>query len=653
VALLLPLGFFLLLIPWVRRFQGRGSLAAGGWEGSLLLAAAFWGAFHALTLEALSALRAIRPTPVLVMWLAADLALGVPLVWQISRLRLRWPRLATPEWVFVLLVSLVLAALLLVAWVAPPNNSDSLLYHMARVVHWAQNASLRHYGTAYGHQLWNPPFAETVILTLRSLWGDDRPANLVQWSALVGVLVGVSGMARLLGLGRGGRLLAVAFAVSLPMALLQATSTQNDLVTGFWLVAAAFLVMLDRQGTLGRVERLALGAALGLGLLTKGTFYVYGGVIGGWFVITRPWRGQAGRAALQVVAIGAVVLLLNAGHWSRNLAVGGTPLGPPEWLGGHGTLSLASLKPRVAAYPPRLLRSLAPHLAGPWPEYNAAIEAGVREAYRVFGVEVNAPIVVWAWNHEDYAGNPLHLLLVAGTTLGLALSPQARRTGVLGLAAAAATAYLLMVLMLPPAITTVGVRLHLPLFLLWAPAFAAVVSAWLPRRAAALVAIGLVLLALPWLLFNATRPLIGMRPEPAGPEVPCLGPLGCTRVGSVLTQPQADLVFAQLRDAQAGYTAAAAAVRESSCRRIGLRIDSSDPEYALWWLLDAPQSGFRLETIYTTPELEPLIDRSFRPCAIVCTICGGRTQLHGLELGFASGSVRLFLGDGFTWDEDG
>jgi hypothetical protein len=37
----------------------------------------------------------------------------------------------------------------------------------------------------------------------------------------------------------------------------------------------------------------------------------------------------------------------------------------------------------------------------------------------------------------------------------------------------------------------------------------------------------------------------------------------------------------------------------------------------------------------------------------VCTICGERTRLHGLDLLHREGDVSLFSGGGFTWDEDG
>jgi hypothetical protein len=89
-------------------------------------------------------------------------------------------------------------------------------------------------------------------------------------------------------------------------------------------------------------------------------------------------------------------------------------------------------------------------------------------------------------------------------------------------------------------------------------------------------------------------------------------------------------------------------LKSSGCQQIGLRIDSSDLEYLFWWLLDAPQSGMHLETLYTFPELERYIDPAFTPCAIICTICDDRTSLHGLTLDGDYSKVKLFTGSEFT-----
>jgi hypothetical protein len=150
----------------------------------------------------------------------------------------------------------------------------------------------------------------------------------------------------------------------------------------------------------------------------------------------------------------------------------------------------------------------------------------------------------------------------------------------------------------------------------------------------------LLLAALPWVLFNNTRPLIGRTPWP-------------TRVGSILTTSQADLMFAAAPRLQSPYEQAVQAVEVHACQSVGLRIDSGHLEYLFWWLFGAPESGTRIETIYTLPRLEPLLNADFRPCAVICTICGDRTRLHGLPLvaGLNEG-VSVFAGDGFTWDPD-
>jgi hypothetical protein len=93
-------------------------------------------------------------------------------------------------------------------------------------------------------------------------------------------------------------------------------------------------------------------------------------------------------------------------------------------------------------------------------------------------------------------------------------------------------------------------------------------------------------------------------------------------------------------------------VHRSGCDRVGLRLDSHDLEYAYWWLLDAPQSGIRVENIDPPAHLERYIDPEFRPCAIICMVCGGRDRFHRLGLAFSQGEVSVFLGEGYTPAED-
>ena len=75
------------------------------------------------------------------------------------------------------------------------------------------------------------------------------------------------------------------------------------------------------------------------------------------------------------------------------------------------------------------------------------------------------------------------------------------------------------------------------------------------------------------------------------------------------------------------------------------RADRADRGWAEAFLLAAAASA-------TLAVLLAEILRAF-PCAIICTVCGGRTRLHGLDLAAQTGGMKLFVGEGFTWDEDG
>jgi hypothetical protein len=112
--------------------------------------------------------------------------------------------------------------------------------------------------------------------------------------------------------------------------------------------------------------------------------------------------------------------------------------------------------------------------------------------------------------------------------------------------------------------------------------------------------------------------------------IQCLA--GCT-TGSILNEPPEKTMFAVWGIIGDAYIEAIQKVKETGCKDIGLKLDSSDLEYAYWYLLGAPQNGMRLETIVTFPELERYLDPSYKPCAIICTTCGnGLKTLNGLNL---------------------
>src|SRR5439155_14043743 len=77
-----------------------------------------------------------------------------------------------------------------------------------------------------------------------------------------------------LGAGPRAQALSALFCATIPMGILQATSTQNDYVLAFWLVCLAFTLLAALAEPANPLYLIGVGASLGLALLTKGTAYV-------------------------------------------------------------------------------------------------------------------------------------------------------------------------------------------------------------------------------------------------------------------------------------------------------------------------------------------------------------------------------------------
>ncbi|MDV3000432.1 MAG: hypothetical protein N5P05_002038 [Chroococcopsis gigantea SAG 12.99] len=143
-------------------------------------------------------------------------------------------------------------------------------------MHWIQNQNLAHYPTYYSAQLVHPPFAEVAIMHLQILSGGDRFANWVQWLAMINSIIGVSLVAKELGAKEEGQLFASAFCASIPMGILQASSTQNDYVVAFWILCLAYYTLaLVSKSHISYPTILAVASSLGLALYTKSSAYVF------------------------------------------------------------------------------------------------------------------------------------------------------------------------------------------------------------------------------------------------------------------------------------------------------------------------------------------------------------------------------------------
>lgn len=685
----LPFLVFLLLAGTLLGWTRADRLSTLGLGEALLPSAVFCGAAVVISTEALSLVHGLNTAAIAVVWAALGIGIGLR-GWRSGALRSAWGMLKSIpiafsrwEWALLCGMGLLGSTLLLVAWISPPNNVDSLLYHVIRTAHWAQDQSLEHYATARQNQLLKPIWAETAILHLRLLWGSDRPSNLVQWSSMMLSVFGVAVLAARLGASRTGQIVAAAFAMTLPAGVLQSSSTQNDYVVALWTVCTAHYVLTSRTRDLTRLEFLGLGLVLGIGFLTKGTFYVYAPPLMLWYFLSRLRRRGPRPFLIEGATLVLIAAALNAGFWARNIQTYGGPYGPSDFLqrnlwirflptppaavseaeigevgepdaigviGAGESEAEAPAPPAEAGGGPfrslaqwagRVARTAAFNLVTPSRRVNDLVRVGFARFPGVFDDHFLGQWDNVAWSHEDTAPNTLHMaiafLSIAGAFL-VASGPE--RVGIRKYALVVLAMFGMIPIVIGHGPSIWGMRYQLPFFVMAAPVVGGVWTSGRRAWPAPVLGIGLLIGALPWLLFNNTRPLIGRTPWP-------------TRVGSILATPPAEVMFAVNPRVRPSYQQAVRTVQALSCRQVGLRIDSGHLEYLFWWLFGAPEDGTRIETIHTFPNLEPLLDRDFHPCAILCTICQERTRLHGLPLVADLDRVDVFAGEGFVWDPDG
>ncbi len=470
---------------------------------------------------------------------------------------------------YLILILFIYLVTLVVALVSPPNTYDSMTYHLARVGHWIQNGTIGFYPTQILRQLYLPPLAEYGILHFQILAGNDHFANLVQWFAFVACGAAVSLIVKAFGLDAKFQVFAVLLCSTIPAAIVQSTSTQNDLFASVF-VLTFFYFFISAAESNSWSDFLWTGTALGLAILAKGSAYLFCFPIGLFFVVAHFLTLKKLPARRRFVSQIAVVLLIavsfNLAHYSRNTGLFGSPVST-----GDEQMRNKNLTAKMALS--NLARNYAIHLGTKSETLNIALEDSMK---RVFGGELKNPDSTWLAEdfgfdiiystHEDRAGNFVHILLITIALLLIFLIRGDNRRYIYGAAFSVAFGYVLFSLLLKWQIW--GSRLQMPLFMLGACLAAAFIGRVVPR-AAIFAAVLCFTAALSFLFYSAPRRILSDKNE------------------FVLNEPRRAKYFKNLPDLEPLYTEAAAFIRQQPAmpEEIGIYIEYNEFEYPLWILL--------------------------------------------------------------------
>ncbi len=174
---------------------------------------------------------------------------------------------------FSFLISLFLALY------APVNLWDSTTYHVARVFFWIQNKTLAHFETSSIRQTMFPPNAEIFYLWPLVFIKKDFLAGMVQFLSFCGSLWVLSSFLTYLKISPKRILWAIFVFASLPEIILQSSSTQNDLVLGFFLFASLYLFTYGIREK-EKVSLIMSAVAMGIAMGIKGSAFMFLPAIG-------------------------------------------------------------------------------------------------------------------------------------------------------------------------------------------------------------------------------------------------------------------------------------------------------------------------------------------------------------------------------------
>lgn len=634
-VIVMLLCFVLLFVAVLSRSPETPLVSA--WRRAFVTASVLWSVYLTAITEILSLFHQIAALPVFLLWMGLAIALDAYLLRLVQRRRRLWKHagfgpLPIAYWLLLGGTAAIAAIALVIALITPPNTPDSLTYHLPRVMHWMQDTTIATYPTHQIVQNMQPPWAEYVLLHLHLLVGGDRLDGIVQWFSFVGSIIGVSLIAEQLGARVRGQIFAAVCAATIHMAIIQASSAQNDLVCAYWVVCAVYYLLLVAAAS--PIADLGAGASLGLAALTKAVAYVdllpFLVIFG--VLAVRRWRRHVWEP---FVVIAVLALALNLGFYTRNITAFGGLLGPPATT---QAFSNATYTPDVLLL--NVVRNLAVQFGSPFHQVNVTVNGDLYHALEHAYLDPNDPRATLAgsppfllrgeqglWLNDAYTVNPLHLLLilVAG---GLCVTVAALRRRRLLLLYLAGLAGAFLVFSLYLRWQAGNNRLMLALFVLGAPLLGVVMEA--PQRAASRharvwlsgVSLGisavLLLASAPWLLFSQSRPLIG--------------------ASSILVTPRLDQYFAAYPAAEPGYLAATRYIESRGCTQVGYYVSGPQDrfgytvgapswEYPLWLLLDDNGSGkghTRIEHVAVTNVTAPLARTppfaSFKPCAIFAIV---------------------------------
>lgn len=303
-----------------------------------------------------------------------------------------------------------------------PNNYDSMVYHLPRIMNWMQNRTVDYYPTNSCRQVISPVLTEYAQMHFYWLLGGDYYFSLVQFFAYVINAVLLGQICKKINMGRTATYLTIVLYLSMPVCLAEAITTQVDLFGTMWLLVFIDIVVdlikiphfeIKSYGTL--VPLFGCASAVGLGFLTKSNvcFCMVPFLV--WLLISRlRAKDRLKDLLILIILAGVIVLAFVLPTFVRNYLYWGDILAASY----SSTLSTGTLNPVMLFL--NTYKNWAINAGTSWGQYGLA-SVGYFLA-GLFGKDINDPLITWGGRrleditygsyHHDTATNPLFSYLL-------------------------------------------------------------------------------------------------------------------------------------------------------------------------------------------------------------------------------------------------
>ena len=313
---------------------------------------------------------------------------------------------------------IIIFPLFLLAIFIPPNNWDSMAYHLPRVEHWIQNKNIYSYPANIVRQILSPPLSEYIITNFQILSNSDTFSNLVQFASFIFILFTGTLIFSSLKIGYKGQLFLLLAMLSIPMMLFQASTTQTDLLASFFFLSFILFSLFIVQSAYNFKPNFTfLALTLCLGVLTKYHIAIFASPIVVYLLFDLIKKKNTKNIIFAILIAFLCAIIILAPLFARNIYFLGSITGK-DLFDNNATIVNSSIS--FTSMLSNNLKHIVDFVSIPINGFNELLFSVNHILHNFIGISENAAGNNWAGEpfrvhnllNEDTAGSIIHALFI-------------------------------------------------------------------------------------------------------------------------------------------------------------------------------------------------------------------------------------------------